>query len=240
VCTCARLADDPNFGPKSALADRARQSFNRSVNAGDGSFNSMSARRSCSAPRSSARGGPGEHDYSGLYGMGMASTSVTSSFASSVPRGAHVRKTDSPGPGSYEPNEGIAGRSLTKPTLAVSTDGHSMFAGHSPQRKHFDESKRTAEHVGPGTYSPVGSIRDDLHSKQNPRLPGFAASNARATSAPRTRSRSPAPGDCKRAASRAPIEPTAGQQPPTSRRTMHSRRGPLAACPTRADEPCAT
>jgi hypothetical protein len=54
-----------------------------------------------------------------------------------------------------------------------------MFAGHSPQRKRFDESKRTAEHVGPGTYSPVGSIRDDLHSKQNPRLPGFASSMPR-------------------------------------------------------------
>ena len=118
-------AYDPSAcGPKASLGMTSRQSYNRNATGGSASFNSRSPARAISAPPRSARGGPGEHDYTHLYACGNASTRVTSAFKSSVPLGAHVRKIDTPGAGTYDPNDGSQstlskdGGILDQPTAA--------------------------------------------------------------------------------------------------------------------------
>ena len=63
----------------------------------------------------------------------------------------------------------------------LSKDGHSMFAGGVQQRKALGDTKRTGEHIGPGTYDLRGhTIHGRMVSSTNPRLPGFASSAPRA------------------------------------------------------------
>ena len=119
--------------------------------------------------------------YRHLYACGNASTRVTSAFKSSVPLGAHVRKIDTPGAGTYDPNDGNLGLSMTRSQSTLSKDGHSMFAGGVQQRKALGDTKRTGEHIGPGTYDLRGhTIHGRMVSSTNPRLPGFASSAPRA------------------------------------------------------------
>lgn len=191
--------DDTGAGPKASLAARSRESFNRSASGGAASFDVRSGRAG-SAPRSSARGGPGEHDFGHLYRVGQASTQVSSPFKSSVGGNAgHIRKIDTPGIGTYDPYDGPLGRSVTHPdgVTSMSRAGHSMFAGATSRSK-SPASRRTDPQVGPGTYYPTGpaaSMLDDMQSSRNERLPGFNSSVPRLASAARERARSPAPGD---------------------------------------------
>jgi len=156
------------------MSARTRRSFNRDVNGGRGSFNSTT-QRSSSAPPRSTRGGPGEHDYSHMYACGNSSTQVTSSFLSAMPLGGHVRKSETPGVGEYNPNhaEGLA-RSASK-------EGSSMFAGAMKSRS-VSSFSTTGEHVGPGSYELSGkSIEARMRQSSNPRLPGFGSSSVRAS-----------------------------------------------------------
>jgi len=160
-------------GKKEPISARSRRSFNRDVNTGKGSFNSLSS-RSTSAPPRSARGGPGEHDYSHLYSCGHGTTQVTSSFMSAMPLGGHIRKSDTPGVGEYEPNDDE--RFHTK---SLSKEGMSMFAG-SLKRGGSASRTTTGEHIGPGSYDlDHRSINHAVASKINPRLPGFGSSSIR-------------------------------------------------------------
>ena len=173
-------------GKKEPISARSRRSFNRDVNTGKGSFNSLSS-RSTSAPPRSARGGPGEHDYSHLYSCGHGTTQVTSSFMSAMPLGGHIRKSDTPGVGEYEPNDDE--RFHTK---SLSKEGMSMFAG-SLKRGGSASRTTTGEHIGPGSYDlDHRSINHAVASKVNPRLPGFGSSSIRAS--PGSRGGAPSPG----------------------------------------------
>ena len=158
-------------GKAETLSSRSRRSFNRDVNQGRGSFNSTSA-RSNTPPARSARGGPGEHDYMHMYSCGSpASTQVTSSFLSAMPLGGHVRKSDTPGVGEYEPNN-VEGFNASK-------SGMSMFAGSLKSRSVSSRSA-TGDHVGPGSYElEQRSIRKQMEASTNPRLPAFGSSSMR-------------------------------------------------------------
>ena len=113
-----------NLGKSEPLAHAARRSFNVGVKEGRASFDSR-VKRPHSAPTASARGGPGEQDFSHLYRIGAtaASKGPSSSFRSATPLGGHVRKSDTPGVGRYDP----------KPQYAVSGGGTS--GGNEPGKK---------------------------------------------------------------------------------------------------------
>ena len=133
------------------MSARSNRSFNRDINRGKGSFTSASARSSSPAARS-ARGGPGENDYSHMYSCGNSSTQVTSSFRSSVPLGGHVRRSNTPGVGEYDPTP-VLRKSPSK------EGSSSMFAGAQNSRS-VSSSSSTREHVGPGE-----DYDDDYRSK---------------------------------------------------------------------------
>jgi len=160
-------------GKAESIAARSRRSFNRDINTGKGSFASLSKRSQTPPPRST-RGGPGEHDYAHLYSCGNNSQQVTSAFMSAVPLGGHIRKSDTPGVGEYEPNdrERFSPKSFTK-------EGSYMFAGSAKGRSSATNTM-TGEHVGPGSYElGAGSIAQKMTGAVNPRLPGFGSSSVR-------------------------------------------------------------
>jgi hypothetical protein len=160
-------------GKAESLASRSKRSFNRDINRGKGSFTSASARSSSPAARS-ARGGPGENDYSHMYSCGNSSTQVTSSFRSSVPLGGHVRRSNTPGVGEYDPLQvGEQSKSFTK-------DGSPMFADSGKNSRSVSAFSTTGEHVGPGSYElEQGSIYQKMLKTNNDRLPGFLSSSVR-------------------------------------------------------------
>ena len=119
----------------------------------------------------SAKGGPGEYDFAHLYSTGNSSTQVTSSFRSSQPLGAHVRKSDTPGVGSYDPH------GMGEQTKSASSSP--MFAGSNKSRS-VSSFSTTGEHVGPGSYElEQGSINSRMLATKNERLPGFLSSSVR-------------------------------------------------------------
>ena len=160
-----------SLGNKEPMWARTTRSFNREVNSGRSSFNSRSEReRASSASPKSTRGGPGENDFSHMYTCGSsASTQVTSSFLSSMPLGGHVRRSDSPGVGSYDPHnvENLSGS-------RGSRQGTSAFAGSNNGRGRTDKRSATGDGVGPGSYEfDQSSISNKLAASINPRLPAF-------------------------------------------------------------------
>jgi hypothetical protein len=195
-----RNAGDPGaYSGKATMGERAQQSHNRNVRAGNAGFNSSSPARPRSAPPSRSRGGPGEHDYAHLFSMGSphASPQMTSSFKSAVPFGGHVRQPTTPpavGVGAYDITDGPCSTTMgnSQDARSLSKEGQSMFAG-TVARKGLADTRRTEAHVGPGTYKPGGSIQDGLEERINPRLPGFNSSLPRSISAGRL-SRGPSPG----------------------------------------------
>ena len=173
-------------GKAEAIASRSVRSFNRDISSGKGSFISRSSRPTSAPPRSS-RGGPGEHDYAHLYSCGHGSHQVTSAFMSAIPLGGHIRKSDTPGVGEYDPSdkERFSKKSFTK-------EGSYMFASSAKSRGSAG-STTTGENVGPGSYDlKSGSISARMTISTNPRLPGFGSSSVRAS--PASRNGVPAPG----------------------------------------------
>jgi len=101
---------------------------------------------------------------------------------SGVPLGAHIRKSDTPGPGKYESAHRPRSPSNEK-------HGSYMFVGSSKQKP----GRASQTSAGPGTYTLPGAMVDDLLATKNPRLPGFASSVPR-TFGSNERDRSPGPG----------------------------------------------
>lgn len=162
-----------HMGAKEPIAARSHRSHNRDINQGKGSFQSISKRSQTPPPRSS-RGGPGEHDYTHLYSCGRNSQAATSSFMSAVPLGGHIRKSDTPGIGEYDPNDKERFHSK-----GFSKEGSYMFAGAAKGRSSTAAST-TGEHIGPGSYElGAGSIHYKMMGGVNPRLPGFGSSSVR-------------------------------------------------------------
>ena len=160
-------------GKAETIQSRSKRSFNRDVGRGKGSFNSSSARSKTPDARS-ARGGPGENDYSHLYscGSGASSARGSSSFLSAQPLGGHIRKNDNPGVGEYNPHDGMFSKSTSK-------SGSPMFAGSASSRG-VNSNSTTGEHVGPGSYELEGnSMNQKMLKAKNPRLPGFNSSSVR-------------------------------------------------------------
>ena len=169
------------MGRKEPLSARTQRSFNREVGQGRGSFNSTTARPQ-SAPRSSARGGPGEHDYTHLYSCGRTGQQTTSSFRSASPLAGHIRRSTTPGVGAYNPSspqsqpEILAHQSVK----SFSKDGSSMFAGPGPRARAMGAASGTTAAVGPGSYeADHTSMSRSAHDKLNPRLPAFNSSAPR-------------------------------------------------------------
>ena len=182
-------------GPKESLAQRSARSYNRNVAAGDGSFLKREQRSGSAPPRS--RPGPSDYDYANLYACGSdASIRMRSSFQSELPLGGHVRKSSTPGVGSYETTAGPMGKSMNIPARSFSREGHSMFAS-ATGRKGLADVHRTDPRVAPGSYERGGSMGENCKASMNPRLPGFLTSSPRNTGggSARGRSHSPAPGD---------------------------------------------
>ena len=162
-----------HMGKKEPISARSRRSHNRDINLGKGSFVSTS-KRSSTPPARSTRGGPGEHDYAHLYACGRASQATTSSFLSASPLAGHIRKSDTPGVGEYDPNdkERFQKKSFSK-------EGSPMFAGSLKSRSAAINTA-TGEHVGPGSYElEQRSIGHKMTASINPRLPGFMSSSVR-------------------------------------------------------------
>ena len=163
-----------HLGKNEVMSARSRRSFNRDINQGKGSFNSVSKRSSTPPPRS-RRGGPGEHDYSHLYSCGHAATQVTSSFLSASPLAGHIRRSDTPGIGEYDPNDKIRFQSKQFSTAGASA----VFTGATKSRS-ASGATTTGEHIGPGSYDlDHGSIEHRANTSTNPRLPGFLSSSVR-------------------------------------------------------------
>ena len=155
------------------MSARSTRSFNRDINSGKGSFNSSLTRSNSTHSVRAAmdKGGPGEYDSSHLFGCGT-STPCTSSFASATPLGGHVRKSDTPGAGEYDPKE-IEGGTGRK------DGGTAVFAGTSRPRGASGFSA-TGEAVGPGSYEvEQTSLHHQMVSKINHRLPPFNSSSVR-------------------------------------------------------------
>lgn len=172
---------------KEALSDRAQRTFNRSISSGDLGFQSSSRGRSTAPPSRTQRGGPGEHECGHLFEMGAIASSPsstsgrgsgsaaagTSSFKSALPLGGHIRKSFTPGIGTYDTTS--AG-SISSPARGTySKEGMSMFAATSA-RQGLADTKRTEAHVAPGSYDVGGSLGDEAKAAANPRLPGFQSS----------------------------------------------------------------
>jgi len=185
------LGDPGAYTPRvlEDMAPKSRTSFNRpTTECGDGSFTTRDAARPHSTPARSQRRGPGEYDYQHIYACGRpvnGSVKIRSSFQSELPLGGHVRKSLTPGVGTYYPHaspDHVQARSMVKPFHSYSARGSSMFAGAGPRSRTSlsDElASRTAKSIGPGAYdlSP-GSIQAKI-AKSNKRLPGFGASAPR-------------------------------------------------------------
>jgi hypothetical protein len=162
-----------HLGKKEPISARSRRSHNRDINLGKGSFISTSS-RSTSAPPRSMRGGPGEHDYQHLYSCGHGGHGGTAAFRSALPLGGHIRKSDTPGIGEYDPND--KARFMK---TSFSKSGSPMFAGSLKSRSASTRST-TGEHIGPGSYDlENNSINHKMMSSVNPRLPGFGSSSVR-------------------------------------------------------------
>ena len=193
-------AGDPGaYDAKESLAQRSYRSYNRNVTAGDASFLRREKRSGSAPPRT--RVGPADYSFGHLYETGSdASIRVRSSFQSELPLGGHVRKSTTPGVGSYETGVGAMGKAMDSPSRSVSKEGHSMFASATP-RKELADLHRTDPSVAPGSYNRGGSMQERCEATKNPRLPGFLSSSPRVAGggggggSARGRSRSPAPGD---------------------------------------------
>lgn len=162
-----------HMGKKECIASRSKRSMNRDINSGKGMFTSTSSRPTSAPPRSQ-RGGPGEHDFAHIYSCGNNSQQVTSAFMSAVPLGGHIRKSDTPGIGEYDPDDKqrFNPKSFTK-------EGSYMFVGAAKGRSSV-ASTATGEHIGPGSYElGATSISARATTSVNPRLPGFGSSSVR-------------------------------------------------------------
>jgi len=172
-----------HMGNKEPMAYKTQRSFNSEANKGRGSFNSTTPRPSSAPPRKPMRGGPGEHDYSHMYSCGKSGPQMSSSFRSSSPLAGHIRKSSTPGVGSYDPNEGMSQPNLlsSRSAKSYSKDGSSMFAGVGlKSRTKMANTQSTSKDVGPGTYEQEhGTLLRDAVDKNNPRLPPFASSSSR-------------------------------------------------------------
>jgi len=172
-----------HLGNKEAMSHKTKRSFNTEAHKGRGSFNSTTPRPSSAPPKKPTRGGPGEHDYSHMYTCGKNSVGMSSAFRSSSPLGGHVRKSTTPGVGSYEPNDAQTQRQnlSSQSAKSFSKDGSSMFAGVGvTSRSRSSNSAATGKDVGPGTYaSDQGTILREAVEKHNPRLPAFGSSSTR-------------------------------------------------------------
>ena len=97
---------------------------------------------------------------------------------SALPLGGHIRKSDTPGIGEYNPDGGDIANKL-KSSGSLSKDGMSMFMGSSRSRASASASA-TGVHIGPGSYDlEHGSIKEKMSASTNPRLPGFGSSSVR-------------------------------------------------------------
>jgi len=160
-------------GKAETISSRSHRSMNRDIGQGKGMFLSHSKRSSTPPPRST-RGGPGEHDYTHMYACGSSRQAATSSFMSAVPLSGHIRRSETPGVGEYNPSdkERFQKKSFTK-------EGSYMFVG-SARGRSSTASTATGEHVGPGSYElGAGSIEAKLAGNVNPRSPGFGSSSVR-------------------------------------------------------------
>ena len=173
-----------HMGRKEPMSAKSGRSFNRDINTGKGSFNSTLS-RSTSAPPRSQRGGPGEHDYSHLYstGSGPNSSRGSSSFLSSTPLAGHIRKSDTPGVGEYNPHR-MEGKNFSK-------EGSAIFAGSNSSRG-VNSKTTTGANVGPGSYDLGGRSIEAQLAQANPRSPGFGSSTVRKGAG--SRNMSPSPG----------------------------------------------
>ena len=172
-------AGDPGaYDAKESLAQRSYRSYNRNVTAGDASFLRREKRSGSAPPRT--RVGPADYSFGHLYETGSdASIRVRSSFQSELPLGGHVRKSTTPGVGSYETGVGAMGKAMDSPSRSVSKEGHSMFASATP-RKELADLHRTDPSVGPSSYDLSRfSMGGKLKATTNPRLPGFKSSAPR-------------------------------------------------------------
>ena len=120
----------PSLGKNEPIGQSIGSSFNETVKSGRASFNTRGTGRARSAPPRNQRGGPGEYDFDHLYRVGATATSPggrspspSSSFRSKTPLGGHVRKSDTPGVGRYDP----------KPQYAVG--GGATSGGNEPGKK---------------------------------------------------------------------------------------------------------
>lgn len=102
------MAGDPGSYDARVLEDlglKSKRSFNILTAAhGKASFNSRSTAWPRSARRATEPRGPGEYDHQHMYACGRpgASVQVRSSFKSDLPLGGHIRKSITPGVGSYD------------------------------------------------------------------------------------------------------------------------------------------
>lgn len=98
---------------------------------------------------------------------------------SALPLGGHIRKSDTPGIGEYNPDAGSIASKLSS-SKSLSKDGMSMFAGSARGRSSAAQTT-TGQHIGPGSYDlQHSSIRAKMEASTNPRLPGFGSSSVRA------------------------------------------------------------
>ena len=172
-----------HMGNKEAMSHTTKRSFNSEASKGRGSFNSTTPRPSSAPPKKPTRGGPGENDYSHMYSCGKSGPSMSSSFRSSSPLGGHIRKSSTPGVGSYDPGTPSAQPELlsSKSPKSLSKDGSSMFAGVGVSaRSRNPNTCATGKDVGPGTYEQDNAtLLREAVEKHNPRLPPFASSSKR-------------------------------------------------------------
>lgn len=93
-----------------------------------------------------------------------------------MPLAGHIRRSDTPGVGEYNPH-GDDSADLKK---SFSKDGSSMFAGSSGRARSDGKKTTTGENVGPGSYElDKGSIANRAAERTNPRIPGFGSSSVR-------------------------------------------------------------
>ena len=158
-----------HLGSKETIASRNARSFNVEASQGMARFNST-AKRMPSPPARAHRGGPGEHDFSHLYGCGAGAPSATSSFRSSSPLAGHIRRSTTPqdiGPGFYDPKE------------VESKQGRSSW-GQGKSERNRQLASQTGELIGPGTYNAdQKTIANRMRKNENRRGPGFNSSTPR-------------------------------------------------------------
>ena len=110
-CAPGQYSVDENAGvhagAKEPLAHRASRSNNKNGSQGRAGFNSTAPRPATMPGQGNATGGPGSYDVGHLYTTGGESTSVavSSSFKSAAPAHTHVRKSATPGVGTYDASQ---------------------------------------------------------------------------------------------------------------------------------------